>query len=72
MGWWFSIAAELYTRGEDLPEEWKYSPGAAGKPVDPDDYHAPMIAGASTKNLFEFVKTVEEDAKRLKAKGKDY
>jgi len=70
MGWWFGIACELYTRGEALPEEWKYRPGI--HPVDPDDQNAPLIAAASTAVLCEFIKTIEADATRLKAEGRDY
>jgi hypothetical protein len=68
--WWFAIAGELYTRNEALPEKWKYQPGL--HPVDPDDALAPLVAGAPTEVLFEFMKTIEADAKRLKAEGKDY
>ena len=52
------------------PEEWKYKPGIY--PVDPDDHNAPLIAGALTAVLFEFMKTIEADAKRLKEAGRDY
>jgi hypothetical protein len=70
MAWWFTIAGELYTRNETLPAEWKYEPGI--RPVDPDDHKAPLVAGAPTAILFEFMKTIEPDASRLKAEGKDY
>jgi hypothetical protein len=70
MSWWFTIAGELYTRGETLPEEWKYKPGI--HPVDPDDHKAPLIAAATTPTLLGFVEVIEADAKRLKAEGKDY
>jgi hypothetical protein len=70
MGWWFTIAGELYTRNETLPEEWQYKPGI--HPVDPDDHNAPLIAGVPTAVLFEFMKSIEANAKRLKAEGKDY
>jgi hypothetical protein len=67
---WFGIAGELYTRYETLPEEWQYKPGL--HPVDPDDHHAPMFASAPTAVLFEFMKTIETDAARIKAEGRDY
>jgi hypothetical protein len=70
MAWWFTIAGELYTRNETLPAEWKYEPGI--RPVDPDDHKAPLVAAASTAILFEFRKTIELDANRLKAEGKDH
>ena len=70
MGWWFAIAGELYVRGELLPEEWRYKPGI--HPVDPDDRNAVIIAAASTEVLMRFVEDIEDDAKRLKADGKDY
>jgi hypothetical protein len=70
MGWWFTIAGELYTRNETLPAEWKYKPGI--RPIDPDDHNAPLIAGSPTEVLFEFMKTIEADAKRLKEAGRDY
>jgi hypothetical protein len=70
MGWWFRIAGELYARYVTLPKEWKYKPGI--HPVDPDDRNAPLVAGAPAETLFEFVKTVEAEAERLKAESKDY
>jgi hypothetical protein len=70
MGWWFTIAGELCTRNETLPAEWKYKPGI--HPLDLDDHNAPLVAGASTAILFEFMKTIEADAKRLKEAGRDY
>ena len=69
MGWWFSIAGELHTRGAPIPE-WKYKPGL--HPVDPDDDNAPLVAGAPTEVLMRFMEDIEDDAKRLKAEGKDY
>jgi hypothetical protein len=44
---------------------------AALHPVDPDDHNAALIAGAPTAALFEFMKTIEADAKRLKEAGRD-
>jgi hypothetical protein len=70
MGWWFGIAGELHTRGAPIPEEWKYKPGL--HPVDPDDDNAPLVAGAPTEVLMRFMEDIEDDAKRLKAEGKDY
>ena len=70
MAWWFTIAGELYTRNETLPAEWKYEPGL--RPVDPDDHKAPLVAAVPTAILFEFMKTIESDASRLKSEGKDY
>lgn len=71
MGWWFTIAGELYTRGAPIPEDWEYAPGAS--PVDPDDHHnAPLVAGATTDVLMRFMEDIEDDAKRLKAERKDY
>ena len=70
MHWWFAIAGELYTRGEPIPDEWRYKPGI--HPVDPDDHNAPLVAGARTEVLMRFMEDIEDDAKRLKAEGKDY
>jgi hypothetical protein len=70
MGWWFTIAGELYTRNETLPEEWRYKPGI--HPVDPDDHNAPLVACATTEALMRFMEDIEDDVKRLKAEGKDY
>jgi hypothetical protein len=70
MGWWFGIAGELYARGAPIPEEWRYEPGL--HPVDPDDDNAPLVAGAPTDILMRFMEDIEDDAKRLKAEGKDY
>jgi hypothetical protein len=70
MGWWFTIAGELYARGAPIPEEWQYKPGI--HPVDPDDHNAPLVAGAQTEVLMRFMEDIEDDIKRLKAEGKDY
>jgi hypothetical protein len=70
MGWWFGIAGELHTRGAPIPEDWQYKPGL--HPVDPDDRNSPLIAGARTEVLMRFMEDIEDDAKRLKAEGKDY
>jgi hypothetical protein len=70
IGWWFTIAGELYARGAPIPEEWQYKPGT--HPVDPDDHNAPLVAGAPTEVLMRFMEDIGDDAKRLKAEGKDY
>jgi hypothetical protein len=69
MSWWFTIAGELHTRGAPIPAEWKYQPGL--HPVDPDDHKAPIIAGATSEVLLRFMEDIEDDAKRLRAQGKD-
>ena len=70
MGWWFTIAGELDTRGEPIPDEWRYKPGIHR--VDPDDCNAVIVAGAPSEVLMRFMEDVEDDAKRLKAEGKDF
>jgi hypothetical protein len=70
MGWWFAIAGELYNRGAPIPEDWRYQPGL--HPVDPDDRNAPLVAGTTTDVLMRFMEDIEDDAKRLRAEGKDY
>jgi hypothetical protein len=70
MSWWFTIAGELYNRGAPIPEYWRYQPGL--HPVDPDDRNAPLVAGATTDVLMRFMEDIEDDAKRLRAEGKDY
>lgn len=72
MSWWFAVAAELFTRGEPIPEEWKYSPGALGKPVDLDDDRSLLVAGASTPTLLGFAENLAAEAEQLKANGQDY
>jgi hypothetical protein len=64
------VAGELYTRGEPIPGEWRYKPGI--HPVDPDDHKAPIVARATTEVLMRFMEDIKDDAKRLKADGKDY
>jgi hypothetical protein len=70
MGWWFTIADELYTRGARIPEEWQYRPGTS--PVDPDDYPAVIVASATTQTLMRFMEDIEDDVRRLKREGRDY
>lgn len=70
MRWWFTIAGELYARGAPIPKEWQYKPGL--HPIDRDDHNTPLVAGAPTEVLMRFMDDIEDDAKRLKAEGKDY
>lgn len=62
---WFDIAGELYTRGEDIPDEWKYSPGIQA--IQRDSYMAPIVAAAPTSVLFEFVEQIKKDIKHDEA-----
>jgi hypothetical protein len=39
MGLWFAVAGEMFYRGMDIPEDWKFSPGAASNGRNPDDEH---------------------------------
>jgi hypothetical protein len=70
MGWWFTIAGELHTRGARIPDEWQYRPGI--QPADPDDRNAVIVASATTETLMRFMEDVEDDVKRLKREGRDY
>lgn len=42
MAWWFAIAGTLYDRGEDIPREWQYGPGARQGP-EPDSFEETAI-----------------------------
>lgn len=45
MGWWFAIADVLYVYGENIPAEWKYSPGVSARTGDvPDSYEAQLLS----------------------------
>jgi len=71
MGLWFSIASELWWRGE-VPAGWDYSPGAASDPRDPDDYFFELIYNESTEDLISFGEVLQRHARFLRFKGCDY
>jgi hypothetical protein len=70
IGWWFTIAGELYTRGAPIPDEWQFKPGI--RPVDADDNNAVIVASATIDTLMRFMEDIEDDVKRLEAEGRDY
>jgi len=71
MEWWFGVAGEMYERGLDIPDDWRYRPSPFGG-VDPDSYVAPILAEADDNDLARFGAILNRYAGVLKAKGKDY
>jgi hypothetical protein len=65
MGWWFTVAGDLYTRGAPIPDEWQYKPGI--HPVDPDDRYTAIVASANRETLMRFMEDIEDDVKRLQS-----
>lgn len=71
MAWWFAVAGEMYERGLDIPESWRYRPGAGGG-KDPDAYETEICEAATDSALAIFGRALNRYAAKLKAAGKDY
>lgn len=72
MNWWFSVAAEMYHRGLDIPSSWQYQPAMTDDPRELDDYAAQVCQDASDEALELFGNVLEKLSKKLKEQGKDY
>lgn len=69
---WFGLAGELWMRGEAVPVEWNYSPGAAADPREPEDYMYDLYKDATTEALVRFGNVLERYARFVKRAGRDY
>lgn len=73
MLWWFAAAEEMFRRGLDIPDEWRFRPGAAAhREPDPDDYHAMVVADAEDAALARFGAALHILAGRLDRAGFSY
>lgn len=73
MGPWFTVACELYWRGEDNPAHWEFRPGA--NVPDPRDHDDPWFAAcekADPDQLVRFGNFLHRYSRRLKLAGLDY
>lgn len=70
MNWLFDIAAELATRGDDVPAELNYRPGAFGPEVSED--RAEMLAEFSTEGLTHAARVLNRYATALDKAGESY
>lgn len=72
MAWRFEIADELYRRGDEIPAEWEYRPGAGGPDKDGDEFMAPPIKAIDSAGLRVFGNLMLNFANVIKAAGQDY
>ena len=69
---WFECAGHLWLRGEHIPYEWKYSPGATDDPTEPDSYFHELFETADTNELFDIGAFLFRYCQYLKYKGLNY
>lgn len=73
MGTFFTVAAELYHRGDFyVPPKWDYSPGMAEDPREPEDYFYDMCIECSTADLQKFGHLLNRYTGFLKRAGHSY
>jgi hypothetical protein len=68
----FAICSELWWRGEDVPHEMGYSPGAAADPREEDGYEFQLMVETPTEDLQYAARVVDRYVDILKARGEDY
>lgn len=71
MGWWFSVAGEMWERGLAIPDAWQYRASPFGG-RDPDAYETPICESATDEALILFGRAMNRYAGILKAAGRDY
>jgi hypothetical protein len=69
---WFECAGRMNRRGMNIPDEWQYSPGAAGDGTDKESYWYALFARCGNKQLTEIGNFLTRYCQYLKYKGKDY
>ena len=73
MSLWFDVAAELHHRGEDVPDEWQYSPSPAGGDIrEHDSWGFDVCVDASAEDLIQAGDFCKRVCDRLRAAGRDY
>jgi hypothetical protein len=72
MGAWFSVACELYNRGANVPDAWKFRPAATSGPQEVDEWWQEVFADASDADILRFGRVLTRYARILEKAGKDY
>ena len=72
MSAYFSVAAELWWRGDDIPRHWQYSPGCASDPREPEDYLYSVFNECSSDDLERFGNILERYTRNLDRIGESY
>lgn len=72
MSAYFDLVAELYYRGEDIPDSWQYSPGCAVDPREPDAYMYGIFQDADSNTLVKFGNILERYTRNLDRLGESY
>ena len=66
MSWWFDIAEALHARGEDIPAEWQFRPGAGGCE------ESERLEDYSSDTLEQFGNLLNRYASALESAGRSY
>lgn len=72
MGWWFTIADDLWFRGECVPEHWQYKPSPLGPTNEADSLETTICAETDSDTLRRFGNTLYRYAAMLRQAGEDY
>ncbi len=71
MGLFFDVAGELYNRGEAVPDEWQFRPGACGV-VEISDYRVDELDEAATADLLRLGAFLHRLTGRIDRAGLSY
>lgn len=72
MGCLFDLCGELWHRGDDIPAEWRYSPGMASDPREPDSYWFEVFQEVDSVVLVEFGRILNRYSDKLRTAGRSY
>jgi len=72
MGALFDVAAEMWWRGVEIPAEWRYRPGMAGDPREPESAWYDACGAMQDDELAAFGAVLERYSRMLKHAGREY
>lgn len=72
MGCRFDLCAELWHRGDPIPDDWHYGPGATNDPREPDSYWFSVLQDVDSAVLVEFGTILKRYSDKLEAAGHSY
>lgn len=72
MGAFFAVAAEMYMRDLEIPEVWRYGPGAMSDPRDPDEIWFEALKATDDESLAQFGAVLSRYSDLLKSAEMDY
>lgn len=72
MSAWFECAAHLWMKGEHVPSEWEYSPGATDNPTEEENYWHEPFKASDSEDLLAIGQLLFRYDRYLRFKGKNY